>query len=175
MSGIIFYRSKYGSTKKYADWLSEATGYKAVSIDKADISEAADCDTVVFAGAVYASGISCISFLRKNIDKVKGKKLAVFSCAASPYDEKFFNELVKLNMKDDLEGIPVFYGRGGFDMKNMTFKDRTLCKLLRKAVSKKDPKDYESWERAIMEVDETEAGDWTDKSYLEPLISYLNS
>ena len=106
---------------------------------------------------------------------MKGKKLAVFSCAASPYDEKFFNEVVKLNMKDDLEGIPVFYGRGGFDMKNMTFKDRTLCKLLRKAVSKKDPKDYESWERAIMEVDETEAGDWTDKSYLEPLIAYLNS
>ena len=55
----------------------------------------------------------------------------------------------------------------------MTFADRTLCKMLRKATAKKDPKDYELWEAALMEVSDDEAGDWTDKSYLDPLIEYL--
>ena len=32
-------------------------------------------------------------------------------------------------------------------MDAMSLKDRTLCNLLRKAVSKKDPADYEVWER----------------------------
>ena len=175
MSGVIVYKSKYGSAEKYAKWLSDATGYKAVSVKQADINEVQNCETVIMAGAVYASGISIVSYLKKNIAKLKGKKLAVFTCAASPYDEKFFNELIKLNMKDDLEGIPVFYGRGAFDMKNMSFSDRTLCKMLRKAVSKKDPKDYELWESALMEVSEDESADWTDKSYLEPLIEWIKN
>ena len=174
MSGIIIYKSKYGSTEKYAKWLSEETGFDYVTTDKADINKVASHDVVIVAGAVYASGISCLSYLKKNINKLKDKKIVVFTCAASPYDEKFFNELVKNNMKDELEGIPVFYGRGGFNMKAMSFTDRTLCKMLRKAVSKKDPKEYEIWEKALMEVDENEVGDWTDKSYLEPLIKYLN-
>ena len=28
--GIILYQSKYGATKKYADWLMEKTGYDCV-------------------------------------------------------------------------------------------------------------------------------------------------
>ena len=29
MTGIIIYKSKYGAVKKYAEWLSEATGNEA--------------------------------------------------------------------------------------------------------------------------------------------------
>ena len=173
MSGVIVYKTKYGSAKKYAQWLSESTGYDCMSVDEADIRKVSEYDTVVMSGSVYASGISCVSYLRKNIGKLKDKRIAVFTCAASPYDEKFFNELVANNMKGELTGIPVFYGRGRYDLKNMTFADRTLCKMLRKAISKKDPKDHEPWERALIEVNEDEAGDWMDKSYLEPVIEYL--
>lgn len=35
--GIILYRSKYGATKKYVDWLCEETGFDAVETAKADI------------------------------------------------------------------------------------------------------------------------------------------
>lgn len=173
MKGIIIYKSKYGSTKKYAEWLKDATGYDCVATKDADTGKLSSYDTIVFMGGVYAKGIACTSFMKKVISRIKDKKIAVFVCAASPYDEKFFNELVALNMKGDLEGVPVFYGRGGFDLKNMTFADRTLCKMLRKATAKKDPKDYELWEAALMEVSDDEAGDWTDKSYLDPLIEYL--
>ena len=39
MTGIIIYKSKYGTAKKYAEWLSEATGFKCVSTKEADINE----------------------------------------------------------------------------------------------------------------------------------------
>ena len=55
-------------------------------------------------------------------------------------------------------------------MKEMTFKDRTLCKMLRKMVAKKNPEDYAVWEKGLMEVGEDERGDWVDKSYIEPII-----
>ena len=55
----------------------------------------------------------------------------------------------------------------------MSFKDRTLCKLLRKVVAKKNPEDYELWEKGLMEVREDERGDWTDISYIEPILAAL--
>ena len=170
MNGIIIYKSKYGATKKYAEWLKEETGFKAVTTSEADVNSLGSYDVIVLGGGVYASGIACVSFLRKIYPKIKDKKIIVFTCGASPYDEKFFNQVVQMNMKGDLSGIPVFYCRGGFDFKGMTFMDRTLCKMLRKSLSKKDPKDYEAWEEALMSVGEDESGDWTDQSNLEPVI-----
>ena len=51
-------------------------------------------------------------------------------------------------------------------------KDRTLCNLLRKAVAKKDPSDYEIWEKALMEAGDNNC-DWTDKKYIEPIMEYI--
>ena len=130
---------------------------------------------VIVGGGVYASGISCTPFLKKNIAKLKGKKLLVYSCSASPYDKKFADAVIEMNMKDELSGIPVYYCRGAFDLKNMSFADRTLCKMLRKAVAKKDPKDWELWEAALMECKEDEACDWTDKIYLEPILEAIKA
>ena len=170
MKGIVVYKSKYGASKKYAEWISEATGFSCVSVKEADTSKLAEYDTIIVGGGVYASGIACVPFLRKNIDRLKGKKIIVYTCAASPYDKKFADALIDMNMKDELKGIPVFYCRGAFDMKNMSFADRTLCKMLRKAVAKKDPKDWELWESALMECKEDESCDWTDKKYIEPIV-----
>ena len=167
---MVIYKSKYGSSKKYAQWISEATGFPCVSTKEADINEAANCDVIIVGGGIYASGIACTAFLKKNIGKLKGKKIIVYTCGASPYDEKSVNEIINKNMKDALEGIPVYYCRGSFDMKEMSFADRTLCGMLRKSLAKKDPKDLAVWESALLEATDNEAHDWADKSYIEPVL-----
>ena len=175
MTGIIIYKSKYGAVKKYAEWLSEATGFPCVTTKKADINEVAKCDVVIAGGGVYASGISCTSYLKKNIGKLKGKKLLVFMCGASPYDKESVDAVIEMNMKDELKGIPVFYCRGAFDLKSMSFVDRNLCTMLRKSLLKKDPVQMAVWEKALVEATDNEAHDWTDKSYLEPVLDAIKS
>lgn len=49
-----------------------------------------------------------------------------------------------------MKNVPTFYGRGAWDEEKMTFKDRTLCKMLQKAILKKDPNTYEPWMKALM-------------------------
>lgn len=56
----------------------------------------------------------------------------------------------------------------------MSFKDKTLCKLLQKAVSKQSPDTYEPWQKALM-CAVGQKCDWTDKKYLNPLIEWINS
>ena len=149
MKGIILYQSKYGATKKYADWI-----------------------IIVLGGGIYAMGIAGLSFLKRNIDVLSDKKIIVFFCCASPYDEDAHKQIRSHNMKDKLSDIPIFYCRGAWDMDSMSFKDKTLCKMLRKAVSKKDPADYEIWEKAIMDAGENKC-DWTDKKYIDPILKCI--
>lgn len=172
MNGIILYQSKYGATKKYAQWLSEETDFPYIEIKQAKISDVQQYDTVILGGGIYASGIAGLSFLRKHIKNLQGKQIIVFCDGASPYDEKAYQEIVAHNMKDQLSGIPCFYCRGAWDMDAMNVIDRNLCKMLRKSVAKKDPKEYEIWEKALMEAGD-EKCDWTNKKYIEPILKEL--
>lgn len=171
-NGIILYRSKYGATKKYVDWLCAATDFDVQETAKADILQVSQYETVILCGGIYASGIAGLSFLKKNYERLKSKRIACFCVGASPYDETAFEAIKKHNMKGDLENIPVFYGRGTWDQESMGFTDRTLCKMLQKAVAKKDPQDYEPWEAALMSAG-GKTCDWTDRMYLKPLLAFV--
>ncbi len=170
--GIILYQSKYGATKKYAQWIQEETGYDLVETKSANVKQVSEYDTIILGGGVYASGIAGFSFLKNNIDSLADKRILVFCVGASPYDETAVEQVKKLHFKDRLSEIPLVYCRGAWDEDAMTFKDRTLCKMLQKAVGKKDPSTYEIWERALM-CAVGQKRDWTDKRYLEPVIYFL--
>ena len=82
--GIIVYQSKYGATKKYAEWLQAMTDYHCVETSKITVNEVVQYETIILCGGIYASGISGLSFLKKNIDKLKSKKLVILCVGASP-------------------------------------------------------------------------------------------
>lgn len=170
--GIIIYQSKYGATRKYAEWLQAMTNFHCMETSKAQVGEVAQYGTILLCGGIYASGIAGLSFLKKNIDKLKKNKLAILCVGASPYDESAFAEIKAHNLTGDLRDIPLFYGRGAWNESKMKFMDRALCKMLQKSIAKKDPRTYEPWMKALM----CAAGqncDWTDKKYLIPLMDYL--
>ncbi len=172
MSGIILYQSKYGATKRYADWLSEETGFGCIETKKAKIEDIKQYGTIILGGGIYASGIAGLSFLKKHIQELKGKRIIVFCDGASPYQKNAFEQIVAHNMTDALADIPCFYCRGAWDMDNMNIVDRNLCRMLQKAVAKKNPDDYELWEKALMEAGDKKC-DWTDKSYIEPILEAI--
>lgn len=174
MKGIVLYKSKYGATKKYAEWIAEETGYDLRDLSQTRKKELGDYDVIVLGSGIYAMGISCLSFLRKSPELLTEKKIYVFCDGASPFTEEAFEAVKEHNMKDRWKDIPLFYFRGGWDMERMSFMDRNLCKMLQKAVAKKDPADYEIWEKALMEAGDSTC-DWTDREYIAPLVKELKA
>ena len=168
----VLCQSKYGATKKYAQWLAEELCCDVFGTDRIKAEQLADYDTVILGGGLYATGIAGITFLKKNIGYLAEKRIAVFAVGASPHDEDAINEIKARNLKGALAGIPCFYCRGAWDEDKMSFKDRTLCGMLKKAVAKKDPSAYEPWMKALMEAYGTKH-DWTDRKNLEPLLEYI--
>lgn len=173
-NGVILYQSKYGATQKYADWLAERTGFTQIETPKATADRVAAYETILLCGGIYASGIAGLSFLKRNYSRLREKNLAILCVGASPYDEAALAELKAHNLKDELQAVPLFYARGAWDESKMTWKDRSLCRLLQRAVAKKNPATYEPWMKALMAA-AGQACDWTEPRYLTSLLEHLNA
>ena len=171
---LVIYKSKYGATEKYANMLKADLDCDIIDAGSFNKSMLAEHDRIILAGGIYASGIAGIDILKQNIGGMTGKKLAVFCVGASPFDEKAIEEVKSRNMKGELQRVPLFYGRGAWDESKMSFKDRTMCKMLQKMVAKKDPSEYEPWMTALMSAI-GKSCDWTDRKYLEPLMEYMKA
>ena len=169
---LVLYRSKYGATKRYAELLKEKLACDILDARSFQKDMAARYECFIFAGAIYASGISGMDVLRKNYPYIRDKKIAVLCVGASPYDDKAIEDVRKNNLKELSGKIPLFYARGAWDESRMTFKDRTLCKLLQKMINGKDPNICEPWMKALLAASGKKC-DWVDEKYLGPLIENI--
>ena len=52
MNGLILYKSKYGETKQYAEWLGEETGFPIIESDKFNIAKLKHFDTIIICSNV---------------------------------------------------------------------------------------------------------------------------
>ncbi|MGV2687121.1 flavodoxin, partial [Clostridium perfringens] len=105
----VIYKSKFGATKKYAEWLSEDIEADPYSQDKCKIEILDDYDTIIYGGGIYGSRIAGLSLIKKNYNKLKNKNIIVFMVGASPYDEKAYIQLKEHNFSDELKNIKLFY------------------------------------------------------------------
>lgn len=172
--GLILYRSKYGATKKYVDMLRDELDCDVMESRDHSKIDFEKYRWIIFAGGIYASGISGLDVLRKNYKCLKLRRVAVFCVGASPFDEQAILEIKNRNLQGDLTYIPVFYGRGIWNESEMNLIDRTLCKMLQKSIAKKDPNLHEPWMKALISAVGQNC-DWTDPKYLIPLMEYIKT
>ncbi len=173
MSTIVVYKSKYGSTKAYAQWIAEELGCEAVEMKKVKATDLMEYDNIVYGGGLYAEMIAGIALLTKNFDKLKDKKIAIFSTGITPLDcrEYYDGEVLKKNFKDGVpENVKIFNYMGKMILEEMNFADRTAIKMLKKFMSgKKNPSEME---KLLIELCET-YGDFTDRSAIGELVDYI--
>lgn len=169
---IVMYQSKYGSSKKYAQWLSEELSCDLIETKDAQMEKIMDYETIILGGGIYEGGILGISFLKKNYMFLRDKNIVVFGVGASPYDEKVISNLRDHNLKGSLSEIPCFYCRGTWDEEKMSVKDKFLCNILKKVVLRKNPDNYDPWEKALVEVMNNKC-DWTRRDNVKPIVEFI--
>lgn len=169
----LIYKSKYGSTKKYANWLKEKLKCDIYEGNKVKIKELLKYDTIIYGGGIYMGKLNGFDLIKKNINKLSKKKIIVFAVGCSLESEKNLNKIKKNNLQNGLDkDIKLFYFRGGLDFKNLKFCDKMALKLFRNTlVNKKEPLTEE--ERLILSYYE-KAHDWINENSLIPLIKYVN-
>ena len=172
MNAVVIYRSKYGSTARYAHMLAQKLDCPCREIRGLKVEKLAGFDTVLAGGGLYAGRVSCVPFLKKFCAKMPQKRVLVFGVGASPLDAEEVEKIRRANFQGPLEHIPFVYCRGACDEQVMTWKDRTLCRLLRRSLEKNPPASMPPWAEALQEADEKRC-DWVDESFLQPLLNQL--
>lgn len=86
MNTIVVYKTKYGSAKIYADWIGEELNCKVTDVKDITIDELEKYDNIIYGGGLYAEIINGVSLITKNIDRLKNKKIAVYTTGITPID-----------------------------------------------------------------------------------------
>ena len=108
----VVYKSKYGTTKQYAEWIAEELGAPLFEVSSIKPLQLMDYDVVVYGGGLYASGIDGIKLVTKN----PCKSLVVFTVGlADPIITDYSAVLAKNIPSERLPKVKVFHLRGGID------------------------------------------------------------
>ncbi|MCK8462417.1 flavodoxin domain-containing protein [Aliiroseovarius sp. S1339] len=87
MNGAIFYASKYGSTREYADWIADATGLPVYAID-AHEADPADFEFLVLGSPVIYYKLIFSKWVRRHLDAVLNKPTVLFTVSGAQAGKK---------------------------------------------------------------------------------------
>ena len=175
MNAIVVYKTKYGSTRTYAEWISEELSCKTADAKEITIDELEKYDAIIYGGGLYAEIINGVSIITKNINRLKNKKIAIYTTGITPLNcRDYYDKIViEKNFKNGVpEGIKVFNFTGKMLLDELTTVHKAALKTLKKIMSsKKEPTEMEKLLIELCDAD----GDFSDRSQIVDLIKYIVS
>lgn len=105
MANVIIYKTKYGSTKQYAQWLQEEIGGDILD-DKA-LKKFNDYNTVIFGSCVYIGNIKIAKYIKKNWEQLKNKNIVLFTVSGATANskdiKKWYENSLPKNMRKNIK------------------------------------------------------------------------
>jgi menaquinone-dependent protoporphyrinogen IX oxidase len=173
---LIMYYSKYGTTKKYAEWIATELNGDIFDIKNVKQNILVNYETIILGSGLYAGNIKGINILLKNYETLKEKKLIIFTCGLADYNKienintinKRLEKIIPENIKN---GIKIFYLRGGINYKKLNFKHKMMMGLLRKMIMRKGPDKMDEESKDFLET-YGQTVDFMNKDSIVKIIKY---
>lgn len=170
---LVIYKSKYGSTKRYAQWIGEKVGGDLVEFSKVKAGDLVKYDTIVFGGFLHAVGISGVKVINENFKNIADKKIIVFAVGCTPEREKDMEKVFSTNFKGEIrEKVHCFYLRGAFNYDNLDLVDKMMMNALKIKLKKMKEEDLDEDAKGLLECYDNPV-DWTDKKAIEPIVQCI--
>lgn len=176
MKKIIVYGSKYGTTKRYAIELSNKTGIKVISYDKA--KDLSTYDTIVYLGGLYAGGVLGLSKTIKLLPENSKQTVIIVTVGLADTKDSVNTDKIKSSIrkqipKDIYDKAKKFHLRGGIDYQKLNLKHKIMMKLLYNKV-KKIPLEKQTAETKAMIDTYNQKVDFVDFNSLKDIIEILS-
>ena len=176
---LVTYASKYGTTKRYAQWIAEDLACDLRDSREVNAELLKSYDILIHGGGLYAGGLSGIQTIVKNYDAISNKRIILFSCGlADPEDPENVAHIAagleKVLTPEMREKIRQFHLRGGIDYSRLGLTHKAMMAMLRTVMLKKGYDNLRSEDQMMLD---TYGGtvDFTNRESLAPLLSYVRS
>ena len=172
----VVYKSKYGTSKRYAKWIAEETRADLFENSEIKTNQLKEYDTIIFGGGLYASGIAGVSTITKNFETIKDKRIIIFTVGLASTDNKeIFLPIIEKNFSKEMrESIKFFHFRGGIDYKKLGIVHKSMMAMLKSVVAKKSLDELSDDDKALLDTYGKKV-DFTDKEMIKPLLTFLES
>lgn len=171
---IIIYGSCYGSTRKYAEKLSELTGIDCISFDK--IKDIEKYEQIVYFGGLYAGGVVGLSKTFKKISDDTDTVIITVGIAdnkSSTNIENIRNSIKKQISEGQFENTKIFNLRGILDYGTMGIKHKIMMFGLYQSIKKKPYDELDEESKSIIDTYNKRV-DFINFDDLEKIVEYLN-
>lgn len=173
MKTAVIYKSKTGFAKKYAGWIAKELSADLFEASSVNEDLFTSYDTVIYGAGLYAGGINGLSYITRNLAKLKNKKVVVFATGVSPYREETVSDVRNKNFTiEEQKYIHFFYLRGGFDYDKLFFFDKVLMLLLKYNLGRKRQEELTDDERGML-ASYAEPVDFTENENIKELVNYV--
>ena len=177
MAGIVIYGTQYGTAKQYAEELARRTGFAICQYDA--VGNINEFDAIAYVGSLYAGGVVGMRKTLSKLGDCQDKKIAIATVGlADPADQENVSNILgsaqRQLSKDVFENARFFCLRGGIDYSKLSFKHKTMMRLLH-GKAKNLPEEQKTAEvRAMLETYGKRV-DFVDFDSLDPIVVYLRS
>ena len=179
MSTVVIYKTKYGATQRYAEWIGEALQADVFNIRKFTKEQFAGYDTIILGGGIYAGNINGLSLISKNFDQLKDKNLIIYTVGMNDPEKGYNKEaihkgLLKVLTPEMLEKIKVFSLRGALDAGKVNVLHYSMLKILAQMVDNEEETMDDDEIQLFHSVFEKPI-DFVEKDQVRPLINYVKT
>ncbi|HHT16783.1 MAG TPA: flavodoxin [Papillibacter sp.] len=174
MKTAVIYKSRYGSTEMYAKWIAEELG--ADSLPAGDVSpeDLEKYEVIVYGGGLYAGSVNGSALLTKNLERIKDKKLYLFTVGLYDVSLPENVEAIRSGLEKVLppalyEKLRLYHFRGGMHLSKMGFLHRFVMKMMANMLRKKPESELSDDDRLMLQNFGQDI-DFTDRSAIAPLV-----
>ncbi len=169
MKGIVLYKSKYGNTKQYAQWIAEDLGFEIRDFSQFKRNEIDNYEQIIFGSGVY---MGKMNKLKKALKLFSNKPITIFACAGNAGVEKEIQDIKNNNFKpEELAFHHFFYLPGGVDFSKIKGLMKVMINLVRKMLEKKKNKTYDD-EQILKGF--TEPSNYVDKKHIKSIVEFIH-
>ena len=170
----VIYKSRYGSTRRYASYIAQELGADLYSWEQIDAGQLLEYEKLVFGGGLYAGKMAGIGKIKKYLPQLWGKKMAAFTVGLTPCsDAGYYRQVDSHNFNSEMRAaIRVFHYSGNLEYDQLVFSHRLLIGLLRRGLQKKGSDDHTSADEGLLSaLDRHE--DCVDVDQTVELLTYM--
>lgn len=168
----VVYKSKYGATKQYAQWIAEDLGAKLFESRTVSSVDLQKYNLVIYGGGLYASGIAGVDLVIKN--PIQNR--IIFTVGLANPETTDYTEILEKNIPPELLGkVKLFHLRGGMDYKKLSPIHRGMMAMMKKmTIGKKQEKELTEEDKTFLD---TYGGNvqFADRNTIAPLVEYAKS
>ena len=176
---VVIFESKYGATRKYAEWIAEELDCPVFERKHFRAENFSHYDIIIYGGGLYAGGVSGIKLLTENWMLLEDKKVILFTCGlAAPHNTEnvahIREALSKAISPDILNHLELYHFHGAIDYKKLSLIHRIMMAMLHRVMVKKDSAALTAEDKGFLETYGKKV-DFTDKKHILKLVEAVKS